>query len=156
MTPSPAAAAAVVGPAALRDVANAADVEALVVAFYERAFADPLLGPVFVDVARMDLPAHLPAMRDFWMTVLFRAGTYRRNALEPHRALHAQVGLTDEHFARWLVLWRRTVAERHAGPVADRALVQAERIAGSLSRRLSGQDDGLLQVAPARARPDGE
>ena len=132
----------------LRDIDGEQDVEDLVVAFYGRAFADPLLGPVFLDVAQMDLPAHLPVVRDFWTTVLFRAGTYRRNALAPHRALHARVPLTDEHFGRWLALWRATVTERHAGPVADRAVQSAERIAGSLQRRLTSADDGLLQVVP--------
>jgi Truncated hemoglobins len=56
----------------------------LVTDFYGRASADELLGPVFVDVARMDLTAHLPVMCDFWETVLFRAGRYRGNALHPH------------------------------------------------------------------------
>ena len=140
-------------PPVLADIAGVDDVEALVVDFYRRAFADPLLGPVFLDVARMDLPAHLPAMRDFWMTVLFRAGRWSGNALEPHRALHARVALTEEHFARWLALWRATVTERHTGPVADRAVLQAERIAGSLQRRLSGADDGLLHIGRRPAEP---
>ena len=56
---------------ALRDLTNRDDVEFLVRNFYARAFADPLLGPIFVDVARMDLAAHLPVMCDFWQTVLF-------------------------------------------------------------------------------------
>jgi truncated hemoglobin YjbI len=56
------------------------DVERLVRTFYTRAFDDPLLGPVFLDVAHLDLEAHLPVMCDFWETVLFRAGLYRRNA----------------------------------------------------------------------------
>ena len=56
------------------------DVERLVRTFYTRAFDDPLLGPVFLDVAHLDLEAHLPVMCDFWETVLFRPGLYRRNA----------------------------------------------------------------------------
>jgi len=42
---------------------------------------------------------------------------------------------------------RATVADRHAGPVAERAVVQAERIAGALQRHLTEPaGDGLLQV----------
>ena len=57
---------------AWEDLRGRGDVEALVREFYPRAFADRLLGPVFIDVARMDLPAHLPVMCDFWETVLSR------------------------------------------------------------------------------------
>jgi truncated hemoglobin YjbI len=63
------------------DITGRDDIADLVTAFYQRAFTDDILGPVFVDVAAMDLPAHLPVMCDFWETVLFRAGRYRRNAL---------------------------------------------------------------------------
>lgn len=60
-----------------RDLADRRDVERLVTAFYLRAFADPLIGPVFTEVARMDLDAHMPVMCDFWESVLFAhaAGT---------------------------------------------------------------------------------
>jgi len=37
------------------DLAGRDDIETLARAFYERAFADDLLGPVFVDVAQMVL-----------------------------------------------------------------------------------------------------
>ena len=42
------------------DLATRDDLEALLRAFYRRAFADPLLGHVFVDVVQMDLEEHLP------------------------------------------------------------------------------------------------
>jgi len=32
---------------------------------FRRAFADELLEPVFIDVAQLDLDAHLPVMCDF-------------------------------------------------------------------------------------------
>lgn len=121
------------------DIANRADIEALTRDFYSRAFADPLLGPVFVDVARMDLEAHLPIICDFWETVLFRAGLYKRNALTVHVDLHAKAPLTAEHFGRWVDLWHATVDDHFAGEVAERAKVQAARIAWSMSRRLMGE-----------------
>lgn len=136
----------------LPDLTGRPDIERLVVTFYERAFADALLGPIFRDVAKLDLTAHLPIMCDFWQTVLFRAGLYRRNALQVHADLHAVAPLTSEHFARWLTLWTATVDELFSGAKAELAKTQASRIAYSINRRLSGEpDDRLLTVArPAR------
>ncbi|ODU04383.1 MAG: hypothetical protein ABS81_10815 [Pseudonocardia sp. SCN 72-86] len=122
-----------------RDIVDRNDISLLVIAFYRQVFADKLLGPVFVDIARVDMSVHLPVMCDFWETVLLRAGLYRRNALRPHVALDVQVPLTEAHFARWLALWAATVDERHEGELAELAKVQANRIAGSISRRLRGQ-----------------
>lgn len=67
---------------ALPDLTGRHDVEVLVRNFYTRAFADPLLGPIFIDVTQMDLNAHLPVMCDFWQTVLFRNN--RASALRAH------------------------------------------------------------------------
>lgn len=128
------------------DVRDRTDISRLVTEFYRRAFADDLLGPVFVDIARMDLAAHLPIMCDFWETVLLRAGTYRRNAFTVHVGLHQRPelgagGLTADMFARWLALWSATVDDLFAGPVADRAKTQAGRIGESIHRRLHSSRD---------------
>lgn len=143
----------------MEDLANRADIERLVVEFYGDAFADPLIGPIFTDVARMDLAAHLPVMCDFWETVLFAAGRYRRNALNVHLALHARRPLTGADFERWLSLWRAAVDRGFSGPVADRAKLQAERIAGSMRRRVEGRRAGdgtlpLRALTPETARND--
>lgn len=119
--------------------------------FYARAFQDELLGPVFVDIARMNLELHLPVICDFWETVLFRTGSYQRNALAPHQRLHARAGLTPEHFARWLLLWRATVDDRHAGPNAELAKLLATRMAGAMSRRITGTADRDGNACASRA-----
>jgi hemoglobin len=142
--------------AARQDIADREDISRLVAEFYRRAFADDLLGPVFVDIARVDLSAHLPVMGDFWETVLLRAGRYRRNALRPHVVLDAEVTLTAAHFARWLALWAATIDDHHAGEKAELAKIQARRIAGSISRRLRGQpasDLITIRSHPAGPRP---
>lgn len=136
------------------DLTGRADIEALVRAFYTRAFADPLLGPIFCDVARMDLEAHLPVMCDFWQTVLFRAGLYRRNALRVHADLHALAPLRPEHFARWLTLWNAVVDASYAGEKADLAKTQAGRIAYSISRRLLGESGSeFITIGRSPRRP---
>jgi hemoglobin len=128
------------------DIADREDIAALLRDFYGRAFRDELLGRVFVDIARMNLDAHLPVMCDFWETVLFRAGTYRGNVLQPHLRLHALARLTPAHFARWLMLWRSAVDDRYAGPKAELAKLQATRIAATMSRRITGQAPVVADV----------
>lgn len=122
----------------MRDLTDRRDVEELVSWFYRAALADALIGPIFTDVARVDLGRHLPIMADFWETVLFGTGTYQRNALLVHLVLHARTPLDGRHFARWLELWETAVRERFGGEKADLAVIQAHRMAGSIERRLAG------------------
>jgi hemoglobin len=122
------------------DIADRADIADLVTDFYSRAFRDELLGYVFVNVAEMDLSAHLPTMCDFWETILLRSGAYRGSAFNPHLALHRDVPLTRRHFARWLAIWCVTVDDRFQGPVADAAKAHATRVSESFQRRLAAID----------------
>ncbi|HET8794996.1 MAG TPA: group III truncated hemoglobin [Arthrobacter sp.] len=135
----------------LPDLRNRDDVYHLVYGFYQRVFQDELLGPVFLDVAHMDLEAHMPIMCDFWETVLFRAGLYQRNALQKHVDLHDKAPLTAEHFDRWLAVWTANVDEHYAGPKAELAKVQAGRIAQSIHRRLQGRSGSQFETIGTRA-----
>ena len=105
------------GPA-VGDIETRADCERLVRAFYSRAMSDPLIGWIFVDVAKLDLEAHVPQIASFWETILLGAQTYRGGAFRPHAALHMRVGLRPGHFERWLALWHATVDELFDGPRA--------------------------------------
>jgi hemoglobin len=118
------------------DITTRSDIETLVDTFYQRIQQDELLGPVFNDVAHVHWAAHLPKMYDFWQTLLMGEGPYRGNVTTPHVALHARHPLREEHFQRWLGLWKQTVAELFAGPVADLALQRAELIAYTLRSKL--------------------
>ncbi|WP_222440211.1 group III truncated hemoglobin [Arthrobacter alpinus] len=121
------------------DIATREDILTLVETFYTRAFADPLIGPIFTEVVHMDLVRHMPIMADFWQTVLFKAGLYSRNALKIHVDIHVKEPLTLAHFNRWLQLWSTTVDELFSGEKAEMAKVQAHLIAGSLHRRVTGR-----------------
>jgi hemoglobin len=123
-----------------RDLRGREDIDALLVDFYTRAFAAPLLAHVFVDVAHMDLAAHLPALGDFWEKVLFGTGTYTGAAMEVHRRLHRRQPLTEAHFGQWLEIWNMTVDARHAGPIAERTKAQAAHIAIALQHQLHHPD----------------
>lgn len=118
------------------DIASRADILELTTTFYQRAFADDLLGPVFIDIARMDLDAHLPVICDFWENILFRTGGYRGGAFAPHVMLHQQVPLDWPKFARWLEIWFGTVDDLFAGPYADIAKMHAQNVAIAFSQRL--------------------
>lgn len=75
---------------------------ALVEAFYTRARADALLGPVF-EQAVADWPHHFAALTRFWQAATRPGGRYRGMPLAAHRALGPT--LKPEMFARWLELW---------------------------------------------------
>jgi hemoglobin len=131
----------------LRDIEDRSDCERLVRAFYGRALEDPIIGWLFVDVARLDLEAHVPAITSFWETILLGQRSYSGGAFRPHAALHAKAGLRAGHFARWLALWRSTVDELFAGERAELAKTHAQRVADAFQKR--------LQAHPAPSRATG-
>jgi hemoglobin len=97
----------------------------------------------------LDAIDHLPVTCDFWETVLFRAGLYRRNAFQAHRHIHGRTPLSANHFHRWLTLWNTTIDQMCPGPIAEHAKVQAARIASSMHHRLAGND--LAELGPRAA-----
>lgn len=137
----------------LHDIESRADCERLVRRFYGRALTDPMIGWIFVDVAKLDLEAHVPRIASFWETVLLGAHSYGGGAFAPHAALHARVGLRAGHFERWLALWRDSVDELFAGKRATLAKAHAERVAAAFQARL-----GTLQGGAGRtpSQPNGD
>ncbi|MFE7419831.1 group III truncated hemoglobin [Rhodococcus sp. NPDC057529] len=118
------------------DIATRADLELLLRHFYGRAFADPVLEPVFETLMVIGLDDHLPVMCDFWETILLRTGVYRGSVGAVHRALHGRHGFTDRHFDRWVELWTSSVDELFLGDVAQQAKSEAAGIAVGMQRRL--------------------
>jgi hemoglobin len=142
----------------LRDIETRDDCEQLVRTFYGRAFEDPIIGFIFVDVAKLDLEAHVPQITSFWETILLGADSYRGGAFRPHAELHAKVTLRAGHFERWLQLWFGTVDERFAGERANLAKVHALRVAQAFLKRLEGfptPDDGARAGAGLTVRQYG-
>ncbi|SRR5690242_5104650 len=133
----------------MSDLANRDDVEVLLRRFYGQVFADDVLAEPFSELRQQGLESHLSVMCDFWETVLFRAGLYRGNALVVHRRLDLRHPLYAKHFARWLAIWEATVDDMYDGPAADRAKLQAGRIARAMHRRLRGVDARELDALAA-------
>jgi hemoglobin len=119
-----------------RDIETRADCERLVRTFYGRALTDPIIGFIFVDVAKLDLEAHVPRITSFWETILLGAPSYRGGAFRPHAEIHAQVPLRRAHFDQWLNLWSRTVDALFAGERAELAKAHAVRVASAFHQRL--------------------
>jgi hemoglobin len=135
-------------PAPLGDIESRADIERLVRAFYGRAFVDPTIGFIFVDVARLDLEAHLPRIAGFWETILFDVRSYSGSPFDVHAALHHQVGLRAGHFERWLVLWGETIDALFVGNRATLAKAHAIRVAQAFYGRLQTLGPGGSAGAP--------
>jgi len=133
---------------ATRDIEDRADCERLVRAFYGRALVDPMIGWIFVDVAQLDVEAHVPRIASFWETILLGARTYAGSAFAPHEALNRLVPLRSGHFERWLTLWTGTVDELFAGQVAELAKTEARRVALAIARRLR-PDPGVSSALDA-------
>jgi hemoglobin len=129
------------------DIATRADLDHLLRDFYVRAFDDPLLRHVFVDVVHMDLEAHLPVLTDFWQKVLFDEGVYNGQVMAVHRRIHRLSPLTGAHFDRWLQLWRGAVDASFSGPVAQAAVGHAERMASVFLRNLTAPPRELPVVS---------
>ncbi len=127
----------------LRDIETRADCERLVRAFYGRALVDPIIGWIFVDVAKLDVEAHVPRIASFWETILLGARSYGGGAFAPHAALNARVRLRAGHFERWLLLWRATVDELFVGERAELAKAHALRVAQAFNGRLQALTDAV-------------
>jgi hemoglobin len=128
------------------DIETRSDCERLVREFYGRALVDPVIGWIFVEVAQLDVEAHVPHIASFWETILLGAHSYSGGAFAPHAALHARVRLRAGHFERWLWLWRTTVDDLFAGERAELAKSHAARVAQAFHTRLQ-------TMGPPRADP---
>ncbi len=136
------------------DIETREDCERLVRAFYARALADPIIGFIFVDVAHLDLEAHVPRITAFWETILLGAQSYAGGAFRPHAVLHTRVRLRRGHFERWLWLWSTTVDELFAGERAELAKAHAIRVATAFHARLDGLPiDAVGDIEPASGGP---
>ncbi|MFN8291077.1 MAG: group III truncated hemoglobin [Chitinophagaceae bacterium] len=107
-----------------KDIKNREDIERLVRTFYEQVKADPLIGPLFTEIARINWEKHLPVMFDFWENTIFFTGTYTGNPMAAHQRLHQLAPLKKEHFDRWLTLFTGTVDELFAG---EKAILAKQR-----------------------------
>ncbi len=124
----------------MKDIENRDDIDDLMNRFYARAMTDETIGYIF-QIAELDLEHHLPVIGDFWETLLFGSGDYRRhgrNPLQIHALLNLKTPLLAEHFRRWLEIFGETVDETFAGERAEFIKLRAEMIAGRMLNFVGG------------------
>ncbi|HEX5003633.1 MAG TPA: group III truncated hemoglobin [Bacteroidia bacterium] len=119
-----------------KDIANRTDIELLVNAFYKKAIPDAVIGHFFTGVLTINWEVHIPVIVDFWENILLGTGSYKGNPMDKHFALNKLSPLEPVHFTRWLMLWKETVNELYAGPVADNAISRAITIAGLMEHKM--------------------
>lgn len=105
--------------------------------FYEKVQADPLIGPIFTDVAAVDWSAHLPKMYAFWETIILGNGAYDGHPFHPHLLVNQKQPLRIEHFERWLTLFSATLTEHFTGETAEQVRQRATQIALVWNNKLS-------------------
>jgi hemoglobin len=115
--------------------------------FYDKIRADDLLGPIFDSVIKdEDWPTHLQKMCDFWSSGFLRTVRYAGQPLKPHLII-PDIG--EEHFRRWLTLFRATVRVVCPPPVAAIFMDRAIRIAHSFRlARAFHHGESTLDIRP--------
>lgn len=131
---------------AKKDIENRADIIQLINAFYDKLLDDELMAPLFTEVAQINLSEHLPILYDFWESVLFQAGIYSRDTMQPHLDLHYAHPLQDRHFERWLELFNDSVDERFEGEKAHQAKVRALSIATVIRIKIHNLEKQRLEL----------
>jgi hemoglobin len=118
------------------DLDSRKEVERFVRQFYARLLQDPVLAPIFLDVAAVDLSIHLPHIVDYWSKLLLGENNYRRHTMNIHRRLHVKQSLDAGDFERWLAYFQAAVDMGWEGPKADRAKQVAASIAANMRHSL--------------------
>jgi hemoglobin len=125
----------------MTDITTRADIEKLIIRFYEKVKTDDVIGFIFTEVVKMNWPHHIPLIVDFWETILLDNPVYKSNAMEVHYTLNRKVRLEEKHFNKWLKLFVETIDELYEGKVADLAKTRARSIAGLMQFKMSGNKE---------------
>ncbi|RYY93814.1 MAG: group III truncated hemoglobin [Chitinophagaceae bacterium] len=127
----------------MRDLETRADIEAVLVDFYDKAFADGLIGRFFTEVVPLDLDTHLPHIADFWESVVLGHRSYAKNVMAVHQHIHTLAPIQKEHLDRWVALFTATVAAHFEGPNAALMQQRARSVATLMDIKLNHPKPGL-------------
>ncbi len=115
------------------EIKNRKDIEFLVRSFYNKVRKDELIGDFFNSVigSEENWENHFQKLTDFWQTNLLNEQAYKGSPMQAHQKMDKETGnqIEQEHFDRWLKLWKETVEELYIGERADRAYSNAQNIA---------------------------
>ena len=82
--------------------------------FYEIVRSDDLIGPIFTSTVH-DFASHMQTMVDFWSRVVLGTERYDGMPLPPH----VQLDLTEDHFVRWMDIWKQAADATMPEPLAQ-------------------------------------
>lgn len=125
-----------------RDIENKEDLDQLVRYFYNLLLADDRMAPIFLDIAKINLEAHFPHLVEFWHSLLFMTGAYKRNVMEKHLSLHLKYPLEDLHFNIWLDYFNQAVDALFSGPRSEDAKERARSIALLMQVKIKQMNQG--------------
>lgn len=118
--------------------------DTLTVRFYEKADADPILGPILAKALPPGRRAeHFAIFRDFWSRILLGSERYGGNAFKAHEGLP----LAAEHFTRWLEIFGELAGELLPAAAAAKALAQARHMSDCLQGKPSHHHAAETKVA---------
>lgn len=112
----------------MTDIQTRADIDLLMQAFYKKAMVDDVIGFYFTEVTQLNLTTHLPVIIDFWETILLDGNNYHGDPMKTHQHIHTLSAFKEEHFNRWVQLFKETVNQLFEGDIAERAKQRAESI----------------------------
>ncbi len=124
---------------------NEQQICALVEKFYDSVWADPTLGPIFIDRIGDCRAAHLEKMKLFWSSVLLKTGVYKGRPVPAHKKLSE---VRTEDFSVWLHHFRLVAVQVFSNEAAPIVISTAERIALSLWQAMNLQP---CDLNPAKA-----
>ncbi|RZJ31253.1 MAG: group III truncated hemoglobin [Flavobacterium sp.] len=113
----------------MKDITSRNDLEMLMADFYSRLLQDNSINYIFTDVAKIDLPQHLPHIVDFWEQNILHQGSYRKNVLKIHLDLNDLTALLPAHFETWLSHLYQTIDTHFAGANSELMKTRAMSVA---------------------------
>lgn len=123
----------------MKDIQEHTDIVLLVDQFYSKIKTNPILSPIFSDVAKVDWAHHLTKMYSFWGSILLGEQTYSGNPMQVHVALSKLTPLSKHEFDEWLLLFNATVDELFSGTNAEEAKLRAANIARLMLHKIQTQ-----------------
>jgi hemoglobin len=123
------------------DISSRNDIVQILEKFYSRAFEDDLIGHFFTVVVPLDLEKHIPVITDFWESVIFGTGNYRKNVMEVHRHIHLLSSIEKKHLDRWVHLFSSTIDNNFRGDKSELMKQRAFSIATLMNIKLNHDDN---------------
>lgn len=125
------------------DISSRADIEQLVLQFYEKVKVDSTIGFIFTEVVEMNWEKHIPIIVDFWETILLDNPVYTKNAMEVHYGLNNRMPFRKEQFDSWVHLFTGSVDDLFEGRIPELAKTRARSIAAVMLFKMESVKKGL-------------